>query len=100
MPGRLSVRASYPSTAGCLLALDRLARERRFRRPLDMGCGSGILTLALAKTWRAPVVACDIDDEAVRVTAANAALNGVNKLVLAQDLPTKLQRWPRPSPMT
>ena len=55
----------------------RLARERRFRRPLDMGCGSGILSLAMAKTWRAPVVACDIDDEAVRVTTANAARNGV-----------------------
>ena len=78
----------HPSTAGCLLALDRLARERRFRRSLDMGCGSGILTLALAKTWRAPVVACDIDDEAVRVTAANAARNGVNQLVLARSGPS------------
>ena len=73
----------HPSTAGCLMALDRLARERRFRRPLDMGCGSGILTLALAKTWRAPVVACDIDDEAVRMTAANAARNGVTRMVRA-----------------
>ena len=73
----------HPSTAGCLMALDRLARERCFRRPLDMGCGSGILTLALAKTWRRPVVACDIDDEAVRVTAANAALNGVGGMVRA-----------------
>jgi ribosomal protein L11 methyltransferase len=74
----------HPSTAGCLKALDRLARERRFRRPLDMGCGSGILSLAMAKTWRAPVVACDIDDEAVRVTTANAARNGVARLVRAR----------------
>lgn len=74
----------HPSTAGCLMALDRLARERRFRHLLDMGCGSGILTLAMAKTWHAPVVACDIDDEAVRVTAANAGLNNVGKLVRAR----------------
>jgi ribosomal protein L11 methyltransferase len=73
----------HPSTAGCLTALDQLARKRRFHRPLDMGCGSGILTLAIAKTWRAPVMACDIDDEAVRVTTANAAKNGVARLVRA-----------------
>ena len=66
----------HPSTAGCLMALDRLARGRSFRRPLDMGCGSGILTLAMAGTWKAPVVACDIDPEAVHVTARNAKNNG------------------------
>ncbi len=66
----------HPSTAGCLMALDRLARARRYRRPLDMGCGSGILTLAMAGTWKVPVVACDIDPEAVRVTAGNARNNG------------------------
>ncbi|MFQ5765960.1 MAG: 50S ribosomal protein L11 methyltransferase, partial [Rhodospirillales bacterium] len=71
----------HPSTAGCLRALDRLARERRFRRPLDMGCGSGILALAMAKTWRVPVVASDIDDRAVGATALNARVNGVRPLV-------------------
>lgn len=73
----------HPSTAGCLMALDRLARARRFRRPLDMGCGSGILTLAMAGTWKAPVVACDIDPEAVRVTAANAGNNAIANRVRA-----------------
>ncbi len=73
----------HPSTAGCLMALDRLAKGRRFRRPLDMGCGSGILTLAMAGTWRVPVVACDIDPEAVRVTAQNAKNNGVGRMVRA-----------------
>lgn len=69
------------STAGCLSVLDRLARRRRFRRPLDMGCGSGILALAMAKTWRVPVIAADIDGEAVAATARNARLNGVGGLV-------------------
>ncbi len=73
----------HPSTAGCLMALDRLARGRRFRRPLDMGCGSGILTLAMAATWKVPIVASDIDPEAVRVTARNAKNNGVGRRVLA-----------------
>lgn len=71
----------HPSTAACLMALDRLAKRRRFLKPLDMGCGSGILALAMAKTWRVPVAASDIDDEAVRVTARNAGINGVGRLV-------------------
>ncbi|MBT5897497.1 MAG: methyltransferase domain-containing protein, partial [Rhodospirillaceae bacterium] len=56
---------------------------RRFQRPLDMGCGSGILALAMAKTWRVPVVASDIDPESARVTRLNARQNGVGPLVRA-----------------
>lgn len=73
----------HPSTAGCLLALDRLARKFRFSHPLDVGCGSGILALAVAKTWRVPVLASDIDPESVAVTRANARQNQVADLVRA-----------------
>ncbi|NQV84755.1 MAG: 50S ribosomal protein L11 methyltransferase [Rhodospirillales bacterium] len=78
----------HPSTAGCLLVLDQLARQRRFRRPLDMGCGSGILSLAIAKTWRTAVVACDIDPESARVTTANAARNGAARFIRARSGPS------------
>jgi ribosomal protein L11 methyltransferase len=71
----------HATTQGCLLALDRLARQGRRRRVLDMGTGTGILAIAAAKTWRRPVMARDIDAEAVRVTARNAAVNGVAALV-------------------
>jgi ribosomal protein L11 methyltransferase len=63
--------------------LDGLARRKSVARAvaaqgaLDMGCGSGILALAMAKAWRRPVLAADIDPEAVRVTRANATANGV-----------------------
>jgi ribosomal protein L11 methyltransferase len=70
----------HESTAGCLTALDGLVR-RRFARPLDMGCGSGILSIAMAKSWRVPVIAADIDETAVRVARANAWRNGVGKLI-------------------
>lgn len=73
---------SHETTRGCLLAMDRLARRRfRPRRVLDMGCGSGILAIAAARCWRAPVLAVDIDPVATATTAENAARNGVAKLL-------------------
>ncbi|HZT86993.1 MAG TPA: 50S ribosomal protein L11 methyltransferase [Stellaceae bacterium] len=67
----------HPSTRGCFLALDLLARRRRFRRPLDIGTGTGILAIAAAKTLRRPVVARDIDAAAVRLARRNAHKNGL-----------------------
>jgi ribosomal protein L11 methyltransferase len=74
---------AHGTTRGCLLALDGIARRRRARRLLDMGCGSGILAIAMAKAWRRQVLAVDIDKEAVRVTRGNAWANGVGRLVRA-----------------
>lgn len=74
----------HGSTRGCLLALQALARRgRRGRRwrGLDCGCGSGILAIAMAKLWRRPVLAVDIDPEAVAVARRNARINGVGSLV-------------------
>jgi ribosomal protein L11 methyltransferase len=77
----------HETTRGCLLALDRLARQRAVRRPLDLGCGSGILAIAMAKLWDAPgdvsVLAVDNDPQAVAVARENAALNGVGERVRA-----------------
>lgn len=66
----------HGSTAGCLLAFDALCR-RRIGKALDVGCGSGILAIAMAKLWRAPVLACDIDRQAIAVAQANARTNHV-----------------------
>jgi ribosomal protein L11 methyltransferase len=67
----------HPSTAGVLLALDSLARRRRFRRPLDIGAGSGILAIAAAKRLRRRVLASDVDCAAVCVAAHHARRNGL-----------------------
>ncbi len=74
---------THGSTAGCLTLLGDLARRRRPKSALDMGCGSGILAIAMAKLWRVSVVASDIDGEAARVTAMNAARNAVGHRVAA-----------------
>ncbi|MBI5162295.1 MAG: 50S ribosomal protein L11 methyltransferase [Magnetospirillum sp.] len=67
----------HATTQGCLLALDDLGRKGRRSRCLDLGCGSGILGIAMARMWAADVLATDIDPAAVRVAAINASLNGV-----------------------
>ncbi len=74
----------HESTLGCLLALADLARKRRPARALDMGCGSGLLAIAIAKLWGCPVRAIDNDPEAVRAAAGNAAANGVGALIAAR----------------
>lgn len=73
----------HATTAGCLVVLDRLTRARRFGNPLDVGTGSGVLAIAMAKALRHPVLATDIDPVATRIAAENARLNCVGHLVHA-----------------
>jgi ribosomal protein L11 methyltransferase len=82
----------HGTTRGCLLALDHIAkqigRQKRGRwraargpaagaRILDLGTGTGVLAMAAAKALRQPVLASDIDRQAVITARANARLNGV-----------------------
>jgi Ribosomal protein L11 methylase len=73
----------HASTAGCLLALQRAALSPIAGPVLDLGCGTGILAIAAARVLGRPVVAADIDPVAVRITAENAARNGVADRVRA-----------------
>jgi len=71
----------HPSTRACLQALEQLSRRRRFGTPLDVGTGTGILSIAAAKLLRRKVLAADIDAGAVAVARHNAGRNGVANLV-------------------
>jgi ribosomal protein L11 methyltransferase len=73
----------HPSTRGCLLAFDRLARRRRFRRPRDIGTGSGILAIAAAKALHRKIVASDLDPGAVAVARHHARRNGMSAAMRA-----------------
>jgi ribosomal protein L11 methyltransferase len=73
----------HGTTAGCLRAIDRLARSRKIRNALDIGTGSGVLAIAIAKVAKAPVLAGDIDPVAVGVARDNIRLNGVANYVCA-----------------
>ncbi len=68
--------AHHATTEGCLIAIDRLTRRRHFKRILDLGCGSGVLAIAMAHSLpQASIVASDIDAEAVRVAQSNVRNN-------------------------
>lgn len=71
----------HGTTEGCLIALDRILKRRLPENILDVGCGTGVLAIAAARATGRPALASDIDPEAVRVTLANAALNGVKPLI-------------------
>ncbi len=60
-----------------------MLKGHRFRSLLDVGTGTGILAIALAKRTRTPVIASDIDPVAVRTTIDNSRDNGVGKFVHA-----------------
>ncbi len=68
--------AHHATTYGCLLEIDRLTRRGRFQSVLDLGCGSGILAIAVARADPgARILASDIDPGSVAVAAENAAVN-------------------------
>lgn len=67
----------HGTTAGCLEMIESVTRAHPPRNALDLGTGSGVLAIAVAKLKKIPVLATDIDPVAVRVAAANARLNGI-----------------------
>ena len=74
--------AHHATTLGCLLAIDRLERSHAFGPVLDLGCGSGVLAIAVAKSLpHARIVAADMDAQSVKVAAENVRLNGVARQI-------------------
>lgn len=73
----------HETTTGCLEAIDRALKRQRFKSMIDVGTGTGILAIALAKRLHHPVLATDIDPIAVSTTAENARDNGVGRYIIA-----------------
>ena len=77
----------HETTTGCLEAIGQTLKTRRVRTMLDVGTGTGVLAIALAKRTHLPVIASDIDPIATRTTIENARDNGVGNLVKAVTAP-------------
>jgi ribosomal protein L11 methyltransferase len=73
----------HQTTKGCLMALEEMSKKTEFKNILDMGCGSGILSLGAAKICKTNIHCVDIDEESVRVTSENAAENKVDEYISA-----------------
>ena len=75
--------SNHPTTQSCINALSELHSAKfNAQHILDIGTGSGILSLCAAKLWdSAKIIASDIDDEAVIVTNSNAQTNQLNNRI-------------------
>ncbi len=76
-PGLTFGTGSHATTRLCLQALD--THIHGGERVLDLGCGSGILSIAALCLGAESAFACDIDEKCVDVAYENAALNGIGK---------------------
>ncbi len=74
-PGMAFGTGKHETTKACLRYIDECAKDGGSF--LDMGCGSGILSIAAAKLGYENVTAFDVDQEAVDATEENSAKNGV-----------------------
>jgi ribosomal protein L11 methyltransferase len=85
-PGRAFGTGAHPTTRLCL----ELLQEAEPTSLIDVGSGSGVLSIAAAKLGFAPVGAFDLDDVAMETTAANATENGAGVDVLDELRPAAL----------
>lgn len=74
-PGAAFGTGSHETTSMCIELLEEAVGEGA--RVLDVGCGSGILSVAACVLGAKNVTAVDIDEFAVKTAAGNAELNGI-----------------------
>ncbi len=76
-PGAAFGTGTHATTAMCLALLDQLITPNQ--TVLDIGCGSGILSIAAVLLGAERATGIDIDPVAVKVARENAALNGLSE---------------------
>ncbi|MDH4378524.1 MAG: 50S ribosomal protein L11 methyltransferase [Vampirovibrionales bacterium] len=88
-PGTAFGTGSHPTTRLVLQRLDALALHQDFSQLslMDVGCGSGILSIAAALFGCQSIIGLDIHPEAMTATNENATLNGVGHCITATQTP-------------
>ena len=91
-PGLAFGTGKHETTKASLQFIDELSDEFRGSSFLDMGCGSGILSIAAAKLGYTSVRGFDLDVAAVESSIENAAKNGVEAEFFKYALGSKHKR--------
>lgn len=84
-PTRAFGTGEHYTTKNCIKALCYLQEHYNYQpeKMLDVGCGSGILAIAMAKLWGKHLIATDIEEQSVITTKENIKLNQVDHLITA-----------------
>jgi ribosomal protein L11 methyltransferase len=84
-PGMAFGTGTHPTTQLCLEWIELCAADRPLTTVIDIGCGSGILSIAALKLGAQTALAVDIDAESVKNSRENADTNGIGEqLILGQ----------------
>lgn len=84
-PGMAFGTGTHPTTQLCLELAEAFADSHKLSAAIDVGCGSGILSIAALKLGAEKVLGVDIDIESVRNSRENAEMNGIgDELLLGQ----------------
>ena len=81
-PGLVFGTGTHPTTRDCLEALEAAARSKGFITVLDLGTGTGLLSLAAARLGSKRVVAVDLNLLAASTAARNVQLNQLQDRVV------------------
>jgi len=87
-PGMAFGTGTHPTTQLCLELMEKYFVGAQYIAPLhviDVGCGSGILSIAALKLGATSVLGVDIDTESIKNSRENAGVNGIaDELILGQ----------------
>ncbi len=90
-PGMAFGTGTHPTTQLCLELMELSSDHRPLSTIIDVGCGSGILSIAALKLGASSVLGVDIDIESVKNSRENADVNGMGKeLILGQGSVTEV----------
>ncbi|MCZ2123296.1 MAG: 50S ribosomal protein L11 methyltransferase [Anaerolineales bacterium] len=90
-PGMAFGTGTHPTTQLCLELMERSTANQPLSTAIDVGCGSGILSIAALKLGASKVLGVDIDIESVKNSRENADVNGVGEeLILGQGSVTEV----------